>query len=304
MSKPGVYEDLTGKQFGDLVVLGLNEEETEKTKIKYNKRILTWNCQCSKCGNLSTKHGCDLKKYVRKNQSGCVRCHGIWLVGQKFGRLTVIEDLGCDEKSDRKLRCKCDCGNEVIVSQILLRTGNTQSCGCLQSELTAQRNKETGCWNGDSTNPKYERLYRIWGAMRNRCDSPLNIHYNLYGGKGIKVCDEWYNWFIFKDWALSHGYQDDLTIDRIDGNGNYEPSNCRWATVTEQANNVSTNKLLTYQGRTQTLAQWCDELNLDYFRTKARLNSCDYTVEEAFEFDRYQLRESTLEKIRTSSKCS
>jgi len=210
MSKPGVYEDLTGKQFGDLVVLGLNEEETEKTKIKYNKRMLTWNCQCSKCGNLSTKHGCDLKKYIRKNQSGCVRCHGIWLVGQKFGRLTVIEDLGCDEKSDRKLRCKCDCGNEVIVSQILLRTGNTQSCGCLQSELIAQRNKETGCWNGDSTNPKYERLYRIWGAMRNRCDSPLNIHYNLYGGKGIKVCDEWYDWFIFKDWALSHGYQDDL----------------------------------------------------------------------------------------------
>lgn len=291
MNKYGDYEDLTGQQYGDLIVLGLNEYETDLTKIKYGKRILTWDCECIKCKNKSTKHRCDLKSIERKNTSGCIRCHGIWLVGQKFGRLTVLEDLGTNDKSGRKLRCKCDCGKEVIVSQILLRTGNTQSCGCLHSDSVSLRNKETACWNGDSKS-EYERLYHIWCAMRNRCDSTSNIHYDLYGGRGIKVCPEWYDWFTFKNWALSHGYSNELTIDRINSNGNYEPNNCRWATYKEQANNVSNNKLITYKGKTQTLSQWCDELNLDYFRTKARLNNCNYTPEEAFELGKYELRDS------------
>lgn len=289
MNKYGNYEDLTGQQFGDMVVLGLNEYKTDLTKLKYGKRILTWNCKCCKCGNEVTIHRSELKKIQKTGTSGCKRCRGIWLVGQRFGRLVVLDDLGIDENGERKLRCKCDCGNEVIKSQTALRTGNTQSCGCLHSDMLIQRNKETASQNGDSTNEN-ERLYRIWCAMKNRCNSSYHVRYDLYGGRGIKVCPEWLDWFTFKEWALSHGYDDDLTIDRIDSNGNYEPSNCRWATAKQQANNTSKNKIITYHNRTQTLAEWCDELGLNYFRTKAKLNTCNYTPEEAFELDKYELR--------------
>lgn len=137
----------------------------------------------------------------------------------------------------------------------------------------------------------YKRLYTIYSGMKNRCYTKSHKKYNLYGGRGICICDEWLNSFKeFKDWTLANGYSDELTIDRIDYNGNYEPSNCRWVTMKEQPNNTSKNKYLTYKGRTQTLSQWCDELNLDYFRTKARLNTCHMTVEQAFELPKQQLR--------------
>lgn len=114
--------------------------------------------------------------------------------------------------------------------------------------MLAKRNKETASLNGDSK--KYKRMHNSWSAMLNRCEHTNNKNYDLYGGRGIKVCDEWHKWEVFRDWALNNGYQDGLTIDRIDGDGNYEPSNCRWVTMDIQANNKSNNKYITYQGRT------------------------------------------------------
>lgn len=110
---------------------------------------------------------------------------------------------------------------------------------------------------------KYTRIYNIWGLMKNRCYCPTSNNYKNYGGRGIKICDEWKNNFIaFKDWAYANGYNEKLTIDRIDNNGNYEPSNCRWITNLEQQFNKRNNHLITYNGKTQTLSQWAKELEI------------------------------------------
>lgn len=141
------------------------------------------------------------------------------------------------------------------------------------------------------------RLNNIFDNMKRRCYNPKNTHYDCYGGRGIKVCDEWNNreqvrlkngtcskgWLAFKKWALENGYQDNLTIDRIDPNGNYEPSNCRWVTMKVQSNNLRNNVRLTYKGKTQTIHQWCEELNLNYDCIRDRIRKKGWPVEKAFE---------------------
>lgn len=124
-----------------------------------------------------------------------------------------------------------------------------------------------------------------------RCYNKIDESYINYGGRGIKVCDEWLNdYFSFRNWAIDNGYSDNLSIDRIDVNGNYEPSNCRWATDKEQGNNKRNNKMIEYKGEVKTLSEWCDELGLEYFRTKARLNTCNMTPEQAFELPKQVLK--------------
>ena len=143
---------------------------------------------------------------------------------------------------------------------------------------------------------KYNRLNTIYHAMINRCYNPKNNRYERYGGRGITVCDEWLDnkiiilgrriskgWLAFKEWALSHGYEDGLSIDRIDNSMGYSPDNCRWATPREQSNNRHTNVLVTYKGKTKTLPQWCEELNLNYCTVSQRIRVLHWSVEKAFE---------------------
>lgn len=131
---------------------------------------------------------------------------------------------------------------------------------------------------------KPSRLYSIYYEMKRRCYDPRRKRYKDYGGRGITVCDEWLNnWYAFKEWALSHGYKEDLTIDRIDVNKGYSPENCRWVTYKVQGNNTRRNHYITYKGRTQTMAQWCEELNLNYHSIRTRINNLHWTVKEAFE---------------------
>ena len=204
------------------------------------------------------------------------------LTGQKFGRLTVVR-FDHKENGRKYYLCQCDCGNFKIVSNHSLKSGNTKSCGCLHKEILIQRNKDNRIHH-----PENERLLRIWRAMLHRCYKETDEHYDYYGGRGIKVCDDWHDFETFQKWALANGYADNLTIDRLDGNKDYCPENCSWATMTVQNNHKSDTKWLTYKGKTQSLSDWCRELGLDYFRTKTRLNSLGWSVEDAFEYGKYK----------------
>ena len=286
-----------GKQYGNWLVLSRNDAASEEYSKKQNHKRNCWNCECICCKALEVKNDYTLQDAERHHREHCQNCQGEDLTGKKFGRLTVRCRSPRIEYGKRFWICDCECGGVVEHETGHLNSKQgPKSCGCLQKEIAGQTAKSNAKWNGDSKNEKSQRLYHIWCAMRNRCESNSNIHYNEYGGRGITVCKEWHDWMIFKDWSLNHGYKDDLTIDRIDTNGNYEPNNCRWVTQKEQANNTRSNKYLTYKGRTQTLSQWCEELGLDYFRTKARLNTCGYSVEDAFEQEKYYFQKNVQHK--------
>lgn len=173
------------------------------------------------------------------------------MIGNKFGKLTIIEECKKRSKNGHKCyKCLCECGSIKIVREDTLKSGATRSCGC-----------SIGVMHGLSKT----RLYKILNGIKNRCYNNRADNYQYYGERGIKVCDEWLNDFqTFYDWALNNGYNENLTIDRMDVNGNYEPNNCRWVTQKQQANNKKNNVMLTYDGRTKTLSQWADELNVKY----------------------------------------
>lgn len=188
------------------------------------------------------------------------------LRGERFGRLVVFETaespLGMKTKR-RYWKCICDCGNEKIVSTKMLRSGLTKSCGCLTHDLLVERNAKHGQYG--------TRIYRIWSGMKSRCLNERDPKYSIYGGRGIQLCEEWNSFLPFYEWSKTSGYSDGLSIDRIDVNGNYEPSNCRWATPKEQANNTRTNIILTWDGQSYTISQWADKLNIPSSRIYARL---------------------------------
>lgn len=173
--------------------------------------------------------------------------------------------------------CLCDCGNYTVVPANRLKSGNTKSCGCLKKELSKVNGKKNLKHGEINT-----RLYRIWAGIKKRCYGPYMQDYKNYGGRGITMCDEWRNSYTtFRDWALPHGYRDDLTIDRIDVNGNYEPSNCRWITVKEQCNNTRVNRYITFDGVTKTKTQWAEKYGISSEALGYRLDHVGMDIEEA-----------------------
>ena len=201
------------------------------------------------------------------------------LTGRRFGRLTVIEEAPQAKPGKTRWLCKCECGKEKIVAGRELRTGDTKSCGCLKSELVAKRMSELLKTHGESRT----KLYQKWHSMIWRCTNPKDISYKHYGLRGIRVCHEWESNFLsFKEWALRNGYSDDLEIDRIDVNKDYCPENCRWVTHTENENNKRDNRIETYNGVTDTLANLCRRFKANYANVCSRLYQ-GFTIEEAFE---------------------
>lgn len=196
-------------------------------------------------------------------------------IGQKFNRLTILEING------DFAHCKCDCGNvcDVRIGHII--TGHTQSCGCLQKERCS------------TINGLYKtRLHKIWDSMHARCECEKHESYKLYKDK--KICDEWHKrprkqkqigFLNFYNWAIEHGYRDDLSLDRIDNNKGYSPDNCRWVTLKEQARNMTTNVNVEYNGKIQCLKAWCEELNISYNAVIHCVARYGLTYPEAF--DRY-----------------
>lgn len=162
--------------------------------------------------------------------------------GLRFGRLTVMEKAGVTNGGGRGSkslwRCKCDCGNEKVIMRNSLVSGNTKSCGCMERENKKVMHLKHGM--------SKTRLWSIWCGIKDRCNRENNHDYVRYGGRGIAICDEWKDDFQnFCEWAMLNGYSDDLTIDRIDVNGDYEPSNCRWVTRKEQTRNRSITKKIS-----------------------------------------------------------
>lgn len=200
------------------------------------------------------------------------------LTGRRFGKLTVIERLERKSEKNRWL-CKCDCGKYATPTTYRLTHGQT-SCGCDKTIYATHGMSKT-------------RLYKTWLGMKKRCDNPNERCYERYGEKGVKVCEEWHDDFsAFAEWALSHGYADDLTIDRIDNSKGYSPDNCRWVTRDEQSRNRSSNILLTHNGKTMILAEWCRELGFDrWFVTQryeqAKRKGKEIKFEELFTHRKY-----------------
>lgn len=247
-------EELLGERFGRLLVIAVSR--------KHNGFVY-YDCQCD-CGNIK-----DIRKDAlltgATRSCGCLHkdamsSRRIDMVGKQFGRLTVLkmsEHRGGNGR-DIYWTCQCSCEDETIFDVLgtALRRNNkpTLSCGCIAREVNTKHGLSR------------TRIYKIWDNMKYRCLNSNCSFYNFYGGRGIKICDEWLdeeNGFInFYNWSMKNGYNDNLTIDRINNDGNYKPDNCRWATQKEQMNNRSDNNFITINGRTQTVTQWGEETGI------------------------------------------
>lgn len=202
------------------------------------------------------------------------------LISQKFGLWTVIDYAGSRKNSENKnvryWKCKCDCGTVRDVLEQSLKQGLSKSCGCVRSMKIAEVGRTMGVKHG-MTNT---RLYRIYKHMRNRCYREKDIRYPEYGGRGITVCDEWMYFEPFAEWALSNGYSDSLTLDRIDVNGNYSPDNCRWADIITQASNKRNVKIYEYNNEKHTIAEWARIYDMNYKKLWKRLTN-GWDIEKA-----------------------
>jgi hypothetical protein len=215
-----------------------------------------WVQLCTKC----TKEGDNMPKLID-------------LTGQQFGRLIVIKKVKSNSK-ETTWECKCECGNTIITKGIYLRTGDTKSCGCLAKEKLIQRNYKHG--------KRYTRLYNIWRDMIRRCENETRYAHEYYHDKGITVYTEWRkNFNSFFEWSVNNGYSDDLTIDRINTNGNYEPDNCRWVTMKVQGNNKSNNHLISFNNETHTLSEWGNITGIKPLTIRARIMNYHWSIKDA-----------------------
>jgi len=174
-------------------------------------------------------------------------------LGKKYNLLTIIEDAGSTDYGRTLCKCRCSCGVEKVLVLSDVKTGFVKSCGCLRPWATVQGEKHHSFKHG----LKNHRLYSIMNKMKQRCYNKNHDAYERYGGAGITICDAWLNNFVnFYNWAMANGYEDDLTLDRIDNTKGYSPYNCRWATRAEQNRNTSRSHKVTLFGETKVLEEW------------------------------------------------
>ena len=239
-------EDLIGRRFNHWTVIDVGERDS-------NGRF-RWLCRCD-CGRTANVYAFSLNSNKSKS-CGCGLGGGECLfkdiTNQRFGRLVVIEQAEEKDKSNGAIwRCKCDCGNTINVLGAKLRNGKIKSCGCVRKEKLSLIDRTKISHKKHGAFDKYgngERLYHIWDGMKQRCYNPKNPAYKYYGGRGIRICAEWISdYSVFREWAFANGYdpnakRGDCTIDRIDNDKGYEPSNCRWVDMKIQSQNKRCGK--------------------------------------------------------------
>lgn len=244
------YKDITGLRSGKLVA------QKYVGKDKHNNAL--WLCKCD-CGRETIAKGSDIRRGEKKS-CGCL--HRSFLEGKKFGRLLVVSETG--ERKGRRIvyKCKCDCGNYVHVTSASLVNCHTRSCGCLMRE-TSKSNLTT---HGKSK----DRLYSVWIGVKARCYNKNHHSYKNYGARGVVMCEEWRdNYDAFRVWAEANGYNSqaergDCTLDRIDNDGNYDPSNCRWVNMQEQMNNTRKNVKIELFGEKYTISEASRAFGIKY----------------------------------------
>jgi len=192
-------------------------------------------------------------------------------IGKRYGRWLTIEEGLKDKRGLRTMKCVCDCGTIRDVPLSRLRFGSSQSCGCINIEIHTERLT--------SHNMCYTPEYKTWESMKRRCTMPSQDRFKNYGGRGITVCDRWFNSFenFFEDMGIK---PDRYSIERIDNDGNYEPSNCKWIPLNEQQSNTTQNHLLTFQGITKTLSKWAKDVGLKQPTLRRRLKN-GWSIERA-----------------------
>lgn len=252
------FKDLTGKQFGHLTVVSKYDVKNGKVR---------WLCRCD-CGKETKVATCNLNN---GHISSCGHTRSLSqskdITGKRFGRLVAMKLV--DFKNGARWLCKCDCGETKIVTLKNLESGNTKSCGCYNLECLSAR-----ATHGDSET----HLYKEWTRIKDRVD-----HRTDYISKNITMCEEWRNNYeTFKEWALSHGYDKDLSVDRINNAKGYSPDNCRWADSTTQNRNKDNNILLTYKGETHVISEWAEILNVNYGTFYSRIRR-GWSIEKAIE---------------------
>ena len=195
------------------------------------------------------------------------------LTGKRFGMLEVIRKAPRTQNATR-WECKCDCGNVSFVTSSDLRNGRTKSCGCLRGIVSKQKAKTHGM--------SKSKLYCCWTDIKQRCYNENSPAFKQYGGRGIKMCDEWKKSFErFSDWATNNGYSEGLTIERVDVNGNYCPENCKWASPYEQSINRRSNIIISYNGESRCLSEWCKKYRTDYCLVYNRMHKNKWSFERA-----------------------
>jgi hypothetical protein len=182
--------------------------------------------------------------------------------GDKYGRLTVVAEVEGNRYS-RRILCRCDCGMEKIIALNLLLSGNTKSCGCLKREMRIAKNTSHGL--------SKHCLYSVWSSMKDRCLNSNIDSYKNYGARGISVCDEWMDFANFYNWAINNGYKKGLTIERVDYNGNYDPSNCTWIPFKDQSKNRRSNHWIEFNGEIKTMSQWARDFGFKRGTIKDRI---------------------------------
>ena len=259
--KKSKYDYLEGKTLNNIQVLSKNTD--------VNKNGCFFNVKCLKCGKIYLKTAYSLLEDMNYS-CGCV-CYGEDLTNKKYGSLTVIRYLKTTSHGEKMWECKCDCGEYSYNTSNQLTKGYVTRCKKCSYKITGQKNSKP---------PKFsERLRECYVNMKTRVTNAKQDIHNRYINRNISMCKEWLDdYYAFEKWALENGYQENLTIDRIDNNGNYCPENCRWVDRKVQANNRRTNVILEYNGEKNTMAYWSEKLNIPYWYLQ--MNHNNKTMEE------------------------